>query len=97
MSDVFIVLEMPYDVDERPVIHGCFEDCLGALVMFGTVVADLQERVRDLHVSAGYGKEAPFLAYHTGDLAHVEVKGGELDKNTVVIERVKLARRPVES
>ena len=29
--------------------------------------------------------------------AHVEVKGGEFDKHTVVIERVKLVRRPVES
>jgi hypothetical protein len=86
MSHCFIVMEMPYDKDERPIVHGVFEDCHQAMVLFGIVANQLRLR-------AG-GKR--YLAFYTAgeDIAHVEVDGGEFDRHAVVVERVAVTRRP---
>ena len=86
MNHCFIVMEMPYDKDERPIVHGVFEDCHQAMVVFGAVADVLRARA---------GGKTP-LAFYTGsrDVACVAVNGGEYDRHTVVVERVAFTRRP---
>jgi hypothetical protein len=87
MADhIFLVMELPYDKDERPIMHGAFEDCYAAMTVFGIIADQLRTR-------AG-GKR--YLAFYTAgeDIAHVEVDGGEYDRHTVVVERVAFTRRP---
>jgi hypothetical protein len=86
MSHCFIVMEMPYDKDERPIVHGVFEDCYAAMSLFTFVVGQLRNKVAGKHHLAFYSCE--------GDVARVEVDGGEYDRHTVVVERVAFTRRP---
>ena len=85
MSHCFIVMEMPYDKDERPIVHGVFEDCYAAMVLFGIVANQLRAKA---------GRQR--LVFYTGpdDVAHVEVDGGEYDRHAVVVERIAFTRRP---
>ncbi len=82
---VFLVLELPYDKDERPVVHGVFEDCHQAMVLFGIVANQLRAKA---------GRHS--LVFYTGDddVAHVEVDGGEYDRHAVIVERASFTRRP---
>lgn len=87
MADhVFLVLELPYDKDERPIVHGVFEDCYGAMYFFGIIANQLRSR-------AG-GKTT--LAFYTGpdDVARVEIESGEYNRHALVVERASFARRP---
>lgn len=86
MSNCFIVMEMPYDKDERPIVHGVFEDCYQAMVLFGGIVAN--------QLRAKAGRQRLVFYSCEGDVARVEVDGGEYDRHTVVVERVNFTRRP---
>jgi hypothetical protein len=84
MNHIFLVMELPYDKDERPIMHGAFEDCYAAMTVFGIVANQLR------------AKAGMRLVFYTGadDVAHVEVDGGEYDRHCVVVERVSFTRRP---
>ena len=84
-NHVFLVLELPHDKHERPVVHGVFEDCYHAMVLFGVVANELRSR-------AG-GKQ--HLSFYTGpdDVARVEIESGEWNCHAVVVERVPFTRR----
>lgn len=86
MNHVFLVMELPYDKDERPITHGVFEDCYAAMVLFAAVANELRSRAGEEHR----------LAFYTGpgDVARVEVESGEYDRHCVVVERVSFTRRP---
>lgn len=86
MNHIFLVMELPYDKDERPIIHGVFEDCYAAMCLFGIVANELRSRAGDKTT----------LSFYTGpdDVARVEVESGEYDRHCVVVERVSFNRRP---
>ncbi len=87
MADhIFLVMELPNDKDERPIMHGAFEDCYAAMYLFGIVANELRSR-------AG-GKT--HLSFYTGpdDVARVEIESGEYNRHCVVVERIRLNRRP---
>ena len=86
MADhIFLVMELPYDKDERPIVHGAFEDCHQAMVLFGIVANQLRAKA-GMHHLAFYSCE--------GDVARVEVDGGDYDRHCLVVERVAFTRRP---
>jgi hypothetical protein len=86
MNHIFLVMELPYDKDERPIMHGAFEDCYGAMYLFGIIANELRSR-------AG-GKVT--LSFYTGpdDVARVEIESGEYNRHALVVERVSFNRRP---
>ena len=85
---VFLVLELPYDKDERPLVHGVFEDCHAAMVLFGMVANQLRAKA---------GRHS--LVFYTGsdDVAHVEVDGGDYDRHAIVVERVNFTRMATDA
>jgi hypothetical protein len=89
MSDyVYVVMDIPWDPHERPVIHGVFDNCLGAMAAFNLVVNDFWSKTS----ATACKDDRPKLIYFPDVIAHVEIMGGTYDKHCISIERVELSR-----